>query len=82
MWLCFFSVKLCWSCLFAPGSGFLSQYTAQSTFSLSKNKQTFAQSKPIHFFMLIRALQLEKIMGQKEINRQQVNYDIKVIDLD
>jgi len=54
-----------------------------SLYSLSvKKNKTFAQSKPIHFFVLIRALQLEKIMGQKEINRQQVNYDIKVIDLD
>ena len=29
--------------------------------------ETFAQSKPIYFSMLIRALKFEKIMGQKEI---------------
>ena len=39
-------------------------YVAMMLFQL---KKTFAQSKSIHFPMLIKALKLEKIMGQKQV---------------
>ena len=51
------------------------------------NKKTFAQGKPMHFSMLIRALKWEKLMGQRNqgifsIEKSWVNYDINAINRD